>query len=104
MHGRRNRQPRFDSSDSLLDGAAATLDLHGDTVATAKARVAQFLASRVRANPGSLVHIITGTGKGSADGARLRPMVAGLLKGECARFVKEWDRDVDDGGFRVRLR
>ena len=100
----RHAQPQFDSSDSLLDGNAATLDLHGDTVAAAKARVVRFLASRARTDPGSLVHIITGKGKGSANGARLRPMVAGLLKGECARFVREWDRDVDDGGFRVRLR
>jgi len=104
MHRRRSRQPRFDSTDSLLDGAAVTLDLHGETVAEAKARVVHFLASRARTDPGSLVHIITGKGKGSANGAKLRPMVAGLLKGECARLVREWDRDADDGGFRVRLR
>jgi hypothetical protein len=30
---RRNRQPRFDSRDDLLDGAAATLDLHGSACA-----------------------------------------------------------------------
>ena len=100
----RHAQPQFDSSDALLDGAAVTLDLHGDTVAAAKARVVHFLASRAHTDPGSLVHIITGKGRGSSNGARLRPMVAGLLKGECARFVREWDRDVDDGGFRVRLR
>ena len=98
------RQPRFDSSDALLDGAAATLDLHGDTVAAAKARAAQFIAAKARTAPGSLLHIITGKGKGSAEGARLRPAVAGLLKGECAPLIKEWDRDVDYGGFRVRLR
>ncbi len=98
------RQPRFDSRDNLLDGPATTLDLHGDTVAAARTRVAQFLAATARARPGSLVHIITGKGRGSAGGPRLRPMVASLLKGECASLVRDWARDADDGGYRVRLR
>lgn len=97
------RQPRFDSSDSL-DGPATTLDLHGDTVATARERVQQFLGATARAHPGSLVHIVTGRGRGSAGGPKLRPMVAALLKGECAALVKDWARDTDEGGYRVRLR
>jgi DNA-nicking Smr family endonuclease len=101
---RHTRQPRFDSSDALLDGPATTLDLHGDTVVAARNRVAQLLATKARTAPGSRVHIITGTGRGSAGGPRLRPMVACLLKGECAKYVKDWDRDVDDGGFVVLLR
>jgi hypothetical protein len=104
MPRHRTRQPRFDSSDTLLGGTAATLDLHGDTVAAARAHVTQFLAARARTAPGSLVHIITGKGKGSTGGVKLRPMVAALLRGDCARFVKDWARDVDDGGFRVRVR
>jgi len=100
----RARQPRFDSGDALLDGAAATLDLHGDTALAARERAVQFIGAKARTAPGSLLHIITGRGKGSPDGARLRPMVAGLLRGGCAHFIKEWDRDTDDGGFRVRLR
>ncbi len=104
MPRHRPRQPRYDSSDGLLDGPATTLDLHGDTVAAARARVAQFLAATARARPGSVVHIITGKGRGSAEGPKLRPMVAGLLKGECAPLVRDWARDVDEGGFRVRLR
>lgn len=99
------RQPRFDSHDTLLDGPALTLDLHGDTAAAARTRVAQFLAATARAHPGSLVHIITGRGRGSGDaGPKLRPMVAALLKGECAPLVRDWARDVDEGGFRVRVR
>ena len=98
------QQPRFDSHDALLDGPATTLDLHGDTVVAAKARVAQLLATRACTAPGSRVHIITGKGKGSAGGPKLRPAIAGLLKGECAKYVKDWDRDVDDGGFLVLLR
>ena len=104
MPHRRAQHPRFDSRDALLDGAATTLDLHGDTVAAARARVTQLLALKARSAPGSLVHIITGKGRGSADGPKLRPLVSGLLKGECAPLVREWDRDADDGGFRVRLR
>ncbi|HXY69761.1 MAG TPA: Smr/MutS family protein [Gemmatimonadales bacterium] len=103
MPRRRPRQPQFDASDPLLDGPATTLDLHGDTVAAARTRVAQFLAATARRQPGSRVHIITGRGRGSSDGPRLRPAVAALLKGECARWVKTWDRDVDDGGFVVLL-
>jgi DNA-nicking Smr family endonuclease len=100
----RPRQPRYDSADTLLDGPATTLDLHGDTVAAARTRVAQFLAATARAHPGSLVHVITGKGRGSAAGPKLRPMVAALLKGEFAPLVRDWARDTDEGGFRVRLR
>ena len=102
---RRTRQPSFDSRDPLLDGPATTLDLHGDTVAAARARVVQLLAARARTDPGSRVHIVTGKGRGSGpEGPKLRPMVAGLLKGECAKYVRDWDRDVDDGGFLVVLK
>jgi len=103
-HARRPRQPRFDSHDDLLDGAVTTLDLHGDTVTAARERVARFLAETARRRPGSRVRIVTGRGRGSPDGPKLRPAVAGLLRGDCARYVKEWDRDADDGGFVVRLR
>jgi DNA-nicking Smr family endonuclease len=104
MPRHRARHPRFDTSDAALDGPATTLDLHGDTVAAARTRAAQFLAATARAHPGSLVHIITGKGRGSGEGPKLRPMVAALLNGECAPLVKDWGRDADDGGFRVRLR
>ncbi len=104
MPRHRPRQPRYDSFDPLLDGPALTLDLHGETSQAARARVAQFLAATARSRPGSLVHIITGKGRGSAGGPKLKPMVAGLLKGECAPLVRDWARDENEGGFRVRLR
>jgi len=104
MPRHRPRQPRFDSADALLDGPALTLDLHGDPVAAARARVAQFLAATARTRPGALVHVITGKGRGSAEGPKLRPMVSALLKGECAALIRDWARDTDEGGFRVRLR
>ena len=105
MPRHRPRQPQFDSRDSLLDGPALTLDLHGETSHAARTRVAQFLAATARAHPGSLVHVVTGRGRGSgAAGPKLRPMVATLLKGECAPLVRDWARDTDEGGFRIRLR
>jgi DNA-nicking Smr family endonuclease len=101
---RRNRQPQFDSRDDLLDGAAATLDLHGRTAAEARPMVRAFIASQARTARGSVVHIITGKGRGSPHGAVLRPAVAAELRGSCARFIVSHSPDVDDGGFVVRLR
>jgi hypothetical protein len=100
----RNRQPQFDSRDDLLDGAAATLDLHGRSADEARAMVQAFLLVEARSSRGSVVHIITGKGKGSQGGAVLRPVVAAELRGTCAPFVADWSRDTDDGGYVVRLR
>ncbi len=104
MSRRRARQPQFDSSDDLLDGARATLDLHGRTAAEARALVPGFLAAEARRSRGATVRIVTGKGKGSANGAVLRPLVASLLRGPCAHLIAEWGADTDDGGYVVRLR
>jgi dsDNA-specific endonuclease/ATPase MutS2 len=99
-----NRQPQFDSRDDLLDGAAATLDLHGRTADEARAMVQAFLLVEARSSRRRVVHIITGKGKGSQSGAVLRPLIAAELRGACAPFVADWSRDTDDGGYVVRLR
>ena len=105
MARRRTRQPQFDSRDDLLDGAGATLDLHGAGAAEARASVRAFIATQGRTARGSVVHIITGKGKGSANGAVLRPAIAAELRGPaCAALIADWARDTDDGGFKVRLR
>lgn len=65
--------------------------------------VRAFLATQARTARGSVVHIITGKGKGSPNGGVLRPVVAAELRGPCARFIAEWGPDTDDGGFVVRL-
>jgi len=102
---RRSRQPQFDSRDDLLDGSGATLDLHGAGVAEAKAAVRSFIATQARNARGSVVHIITGKGRGSAGGSVLRPAIASELRGPaCAPLIADWARDTDDGGFKVRLR
>ena len=105
MARRRNRQPQFDSRDDLLDGAGATLDLHGAGLAEAKAAVRAFIRAQAKRARGSVVHIITGKGRGSANGAVLRPAVAAELRApECAPLIADWARDANDGGFKVKLR
>jgi DNA-nicking Smr family endonuclease len=51
-----------------------------------------------------VVHIITGKGRGSANGPVLRGLVKGLLRGELRGMVAEWQLDDAEGGYRVRLR
>ena len=96
------RVPKFSSHDPLLDGkAAATLDLHGFGAAEARAAVAAFMK---RQRSGSIVHIVTGKGKGSAGKPVLRSLVSGMLKGELAASVADWALDAGDGGFKVKVR
>ncbi len=99
------RAPRFDPRDRLLDARVhATLDLHGCAADEARRLVREFVASAARRNPGAVLHVITGKGRGSASRPVLRGTVAALLKGELALRVADWSRDVDDGGFLVRVR
>lgn len=99
------RTPRFEPRDPLLDARVhATLDLHGAGAADARRLVRAFLASTASRNPGAVVHVITGQGRGSKGRPVLRGAVAALLRGEMAPRVADWCRDVDDGGFLVRLR
>ena len=90
----RGRHPVFDSSDPLLDAAVDDeLDLHGDTASEAAARVRTFLANWQRRKPGAVVHIITGRGKGSANGPVLRGHVKTLLQGELRSMVADYRPD-----------
>ena len=50
------------------------------------------------------MQIITGKGKGSADGPVLRGLVKSLLHGELRAMVGELRLDGGDGAYRVRLR
>ena len=99
------RHPTFDSSDPLLDARVdAQLDLHGYSATEAPSAVRTFLDTWRRRKPGALVHIITGKGKGSANGPVLRGLVKGLLQGELRAMVAEWGLDDGEGGYRVRVR
>ncbi len=96
--------PQFGAGDALLDARpGATLDLHGDTALEAQRRTHDFIVTHARVSPGSTLHIITGRGRGSAGRPVLPGMVKRVLQGSARQFVAEFDRDLDDGGFLVRL-
>lgn len=95
----------FGSPHPLLDARpAATLDLHGNTALQAERRTHDFIVTQARVAPGAVVHIITGRGRGSPGRPVLPGAVRRTLRGSAAQFIAEFDRDLDDGGFMVRLR
>jgi DNA-nicking Smr family endonuclease len=99
------RHPEFGFFGDLLDTApVATLDLHGDTAMEAERRVRDFILTQSRIARGQVVHVITGRGRGSRGGPVLPGVVRKVLGGEVSRFVQEFDRDLDEAGFMVRLR
>ncbi len=101
---RRGRHPAFDARDPLLDARAdAELDLHGFGAMEARSAVRAFLESWQRRKAGAVVHIITGRGKGSANGPVLRGLVKSLLQGELRGMVSQWSVDDGEGGYRVRV-
>ncbi len=101
---RGSRTPEFGFFGDLLDATpVATLDLHGDTALDAERRVRDFILTQSRIAKGQVVHIITGRGLGSRGRPVLPGAVRKVLKGEVSRFVEEFDRDLDEAGFLVRL-
>jgi len=99
------RHPDFGGFGDLLDATpVATLDLHGDTALEAERRVRDFILTQKRIAGGQVVHIITGRGLGSRRGPVLPGAVRRVLEGEVAPFVREFDRDLDEAGFLVRLK
>ena len=96
--------PHFGAPDALLDARpGATLDLHGDTALEAERRTHDFIVTYARISPGTVLHIITGRGRGSAGLPVLPGVVKRVLQGSAGQFVANFDRDLDDGGFLVRL-
>ena len=101
---RKGRHPAFDARDPLLDARAdAELDLHGFGAIEARSAVRAFLESWQRRKAGAVVHIITGRGKGLANGPVLRGLVKSLLQGELRGMVSQWSVDDGEGGYRVRV-
>ena len=99
------RGPGLPAFRDLLDATpVATLDLHGDTALDAERRVKDFVTTHSRISPGEVVHIITGRGRGSEGTPVLPGAVRRALTSEVRRFVDEYDRDLDEAGFLVRLR
>ena len=102
---KRQRPPEFGLLGDLLDATpVATLDLHGDTALDAERRVKDFVTTHSRISKGKVIHIITGRGLGSRGRAVLPRAVRRALTSEVERFVGEFDRDLDEAGFLVRLK
>src|SRR5437762_14314444 len=102
---RRPKHPRFDSDLGLSRvPLAGQLDLHGLTVAAAESAVRGFIDRSRRRQPGAVVLIITGEGKGSAAGPVLRPASQQLHKTKLRGCVQEWGPDDSEGALRGRLR
>jgi len=105
MPRRRSPPPRFDASDDLHGAPlAGRIDLHGLSAAQAEAAVRSFIDTWRRREPRAVVLIITGKGKGSPEGAVLRPAIRRLLKTKFSGFVSDWALDDSEGAFRVRVR
>ena len=107
--GRRKKSgrafPAFGSPAPLLDATpAATLDLHGDTALDAERRVRDFVRTHARVSSGKVIHVVTGKGRGSGGRPVLPGVVRRVLDGDVARFVADFDRDLDEAGFLVRLK
>lgn len=103
--GRRGKHPEFGIFGDLLDATpVATLDLHGDRALDAERRVRDFIKTQSRISRGQVIHIVTGRGLGSRGRPVLPGVVRKVLTGEMARFVQEFDKDLDEAGFLVRLR
>jgi DNA-nicking Smr family endonuclease len=99
------RQPELCFFGDLLDATpTATLDLHGSTVLDAQRRVRDFVTTHARISRGKVIHIITGRGLGSRGKAVLPGAVRKILDSQVRQFVEEFDLDLDEAGFFVRLR
>lgn len=97
--------PAYGAHDPLLDATPrATLDLHGDTALDAERRVRDFILAHAQVSRGQVLHVITGRGRGSQGRPVLPGVVRRVLSGDVARFVSDWDRDLDDAGFMIRLK
>lgn len=97
--------PAFGPRDPLLDATpVATLDLHGDTALDAERRVRDFIRTHARISRGQILHVITGRGRGSQGRPVLPGVVRHVLGGEVAQFVDDYDRDLDEAGYLIRLK
>jgi DNA-nicking Smr family endonuclease len=84
--------------------AAATFDLHGQSVSEAAANAERFLRAQAKARPGGVVRVITGRGR-AGGGAPIRTKVRTLLRGlrEQGTVVRDYMLEDGEGSFLVRL-
>ncbi len=82
----------------------ATLDLHGFRASEVSLALETFLTSWRRRAKGSVVHIITGKGKGSPGRPVLKPRVRRLLTEDYQDRIDWFEQDDSGGGFLVKLK
>jgi|SRR5579859_2909008 len=104
MPRRGTKHPRFDAHYDLLDGR-----MDAELICTVTARLRPGCGPRIyrlvaATRTGAIVHVITGKGKGSANGPLLRGLVRTLLQGELRSMVGRWSLDDSEGGYKVQLR
>ena len=109
MTRRRRRRTRSDHHPAAAAGdralpPVATLDLHGFTASEVPLALNTFFSSWRRRTKGTLVHVITGKGKGSAGRPVIRPRVRRLLSEEFVDLVASFEPDDTGGGFMVNLK
>lgn len=80
-----------------------TLDLHGMSASEALPAVTAFVQRVRKRQPGALVHVITGKGKGSPGRPVLKTRVRTLLRSGTLP-IEDWVPDLNDGGYLVRLK
>ena len=91
-------------SDPILDQRpVAVLDLHSYSVAEVEPAVCNFIQTWGKRASGSVVHVVTGKGRGSGGAPVIKPRVRQILETQLKGSVREWTRDLDDGGFLVLL-
>lgn len=91
--------------DPILDrNPVAVLDLHGFAAPDVERAVCNFVQTWQRRAAGCVVHIVTGKGRRSGNMPVVKPRVRQVLEMRCKASVREWTRDIDDGGFLVLLR
>ena len=70
----------------------------------AERRTHDFVVTHSRVSRGGVLHVITGRGRGSAGRPVLPSAVERVLAGSARQFVADYARDLDDGGYLIRLR
>jgi DNA-nicking Smr family endonuclease len=79
------------------------LDLHRYSASEVEQAVRNFIQTWSKRASGSVVHVVTGKGRGSGGAPVIKPRVRQILETRLDGFVREWTRDMDDGGFLVLL-
>lgn len=100
---RKRGEKRTDPFDPLDGPVSETLDLHGFRASEAKEQLPPYLAAARKRNPGGLVHVITGKGRGSPGHPVLKTVVRTMLRSGEIRGVRGWSLDAGGGGYLIRF-